>query len=223
MFSVKNYKKILNSIPSKVTLVAVSKTKPASAILEAYQKGHRHFGENKVQEMVGKHEALPKDIKWHMIGHIQRNKIKYMASFVHLIHGVDSFKTLKEINKQAIKYNRIINCLLQIKIASEDTKFGMSSEEAFAILTSEELLTLKNIHINGFMGMASFTSDEIIVRKEFRKLKQVFDTSTKYTSTLFTPKTISMGMSSDYNIAIQEGSTMVRIGSILFGARNYST
>lgn len=221
MFSVKNYKKISGNIPKEVTLVAVTKTKPISDVLEAYKEGLRHFGENRVQDMVSKYEELPKDIKWHMIGHTQRNKIKYMASFVHLIHGVDKFSTLKEINKQAIRHDRTINCLLQIKIASEDTKFGMSKEDAFSILTSKEFLSLQNIKVVGFMGMASFISEKDIIKKEFKHLKEIFDHSLKYTSALFTPTTISMGMSADYELAVEQGSTMIRVGSSLFGERNY--
>ena len=212
---------ILKTLPASVKLIAVSKTKPIPDILEAYDAGQRAFGENKIQEMVSKYEALPKDIEWHMIGHLQSNKVKYMAHFVHLIHGVDSFKTLKEINKQALKHNRVINCLLQLKIAKEDTKFGLSITGVESILTSEEFLALKNINIKGIMGMASFTEDESIIRAEFKTLKNNFNTLQKYKIVNFNPSIISMGMSSDYQIAIEEGSTMIRVGSALFGERNY--
>ena len=213
---------ILKKLPASVHLIAVSKTKPISAILEAYDAGQRSFGENKIQEMASKYEALPKDIEWHMIGHLQSNKVKYMAHFVHLIHGVDSFKTLKEINKQALKHNRVINCLLQLKIAKEDTKFGLSLTDVENIIASEEFNDLKNIHIQGFMGMASFTDDTSIVRTEFRTLKNYFNTLKNYTTTNFNLSILSMGMSSDYKIAIEEGSNMVRIGSSIFGERNYT-
>ncbi len=216
-----NLRAILSTLPKHVTLVAVSKTNPVSAIQEAYNAGQRIFGENKIQEMVEKYEALPKDIEWHMIGHLQSNKVKYMASFVHLIHGVDSFKKLEEINKQALKHNRIINCLLQIKIASEDTKFGLSLNELDDLVHSNQLNELKNIHIQGFMGMASFTDDETIIRSEFKVLKNCLNTYEKQATFNFNPLTLSMGMSGDYQVAIEEGSTMVRIGSSIFGTRNY--
>lgn len=217
-----NLHTIKNTIPNQVTLVAVSKTKPVSEILEAYNAGQRVFGENKIQEMAQKFDEMPKDIEWHMIGHLQRNKVKYMAHFVHLIHGVDSLKTLKEINKQALKHDRIINCLLQLKIASEDTKFGLSFNEAQNIVTSSELSALKNINIQGVMGMASFTNDKQIVKLEFKTLKTYFDILKEHTSFNFNPIIISMGMSGDYQIAIEEGSTMVRVGSAIFGHRNYN-
>ena len=172
--------------------------------------------------MAQKYEALPKDIEWHMIGHLQSNKVKYMAHFVHLIHGVDSFKTLKEINKQALKHHRIINCLLQIKIASEETKFGISPENIESFFNLEELKNLKNIHISGLMGMASFTDDETVVKNEFKTLKSVFNSIQKYQSFNVNPKILSMGMSGDYLTAIEEGSTMVRVGSAIFGERNYN-
>lgn len=218
----KNLEDIHNSIPEQVTLVAVSKTKPVSDLLEAYEAGQRVFGENKIQEMVDKHAELPKDIEWHMIGHLQRNKVKYMASFVHLIHGVDSFKTLKEINKQALKHERVISCLLQIKIAKEDSKFGLSEDALIEILEHPELATLDNIKIVGFMGMASFVSNEEEIRTEFKSLKSIFDKYKNQTSNNFRPEIISMGMSGDYQIAIEEGSTMIRVGSSIFGARNYN-
>lgn len=217
-----NLHTIKSTLPINVQLIAVSKTKPIADILEAYNAGQRAFGENKIQEMVSKFEQLPKDIAWHMIGHLQRNKVKYMASFVHLIHGVDSFKTLKEINKQALKHNRIINCLLEIKIASEETKFGLPYNEVEKILLSSELKELKNINIQGFMGMASFTNNESIIHSEFKTLKTQFESSKKYISANFNPTILSMGMSGDYKIAINEGSTMVRVGSAIFGARNYN-
>ncbi|UMB54559.1 YggS family pyridoxal phosphate-dependent enzyme [Lutibacter sp. A64] len=217
----KNIELLNNSLPKNVKLVAVSKTKPVSDILEAYNAGQRIFGENKIQEMVEKHEVLPKDIEWHMIGHLQRNKVKYMASFVTLIHGVDSFKTLKEINKQAIKNDRVLNCLLQLKIAKEDTKFGLSFNKVEDIITSEDFKQLSNVNIKGIMGMASFTDDETIIRKEFKTLTDYFNALKKHSSINFNPTIISMGMSGDYKIAIEEGSTMVRVGSAIFGTRNY--
>lgn len=207
-----------NSLPTSVTLVAVSKTKPVEDIMEAYNAGQRVFGENKIQDMVEKYEQLPKDIQWHMIGHVQRNKVKYMAPFVSLIHGVDSLKLLKEINKQAKKHNRVIDCLLQMHIAQESTKFGMDEEELFALLTSSEITSLKNINIVGLMGMATFTSNQEQIEKEFKHLKNVFD---KVKQTRNSLTVLSMGMSGDYKIAIKCGSTMVRIGSSIFGKRNY--
>lgn len=217
-----NLNTINNTLPAHVKLIAVSKTKPVSEILEAYNAGQRVFGENKIQEMTDKFQELPKDIEWHMIGHLQRNKVKYMSNFVHLIHGVDSLKTLKEINKQAIKNNRVINCLLQLKIAKEDTKFGLSFKEVEEILISEEFKNLANVNIQGLMGMASFTDDETIVRSEFKTLKNYFNNLKIHNSTNFNPTIISMGMSGDYKIAIEEGSTMVRVGSAIFGTRNYN-
>ncbi len=203
---------IASIIPLNVRLVAVSKTKPIEYILEAYSTGHRAFGENKVQEMVEKHAALPKDIEWHLIGHLQKNKVKYIASFVSLIHGVDSFSTLKEINKQAIKHKRIIPCLLQIKIAQETNKFGFSFEDASELIDSKRLKELTNVDIVGLMGMATFTENQQQLQKEFSSLKSFFDT-TKF-------NVLSMGMSGDYSLAIQEGSTMVRVGTAIFGSRN---
>ncbi|MEX1382312.1 YggS family pyridoxal phosphate-dependent enzyme [Lutibacter sp.] len=217
-----NLNTINKTLPAHVKLIAVSKTKPVSEILEAYNAGQRAFGENKIQEMTEKFEELPKDIEWHMIGHLQRNKVKYMANFVSLIHGVDSLKTLKEINKQALKNNRVINCLLQLKIAKEDTKFGLSFKEVEEILNSEEFKSLSNVSIQGVMGMASFTDDETIIRAEFKTLKNYFNTLKIHKSTNFNPTIISMGMSGDYKIAIEEGSTMVRVGSAIFGTRNYN-
>ncbi|MCP4882999.1 MAG: YggS family pyridoxal phosphate-dependent enzyme [Flavobacteriales bacterium] len=205
-------------IPNQVTLVAVSKTKPLVDIQEAYDAGQRVFGENKIQEMASKYESLPKDIQWHMIGHLQSNKVKYMAHFVDLIHGIDSFKTLKEINKQALKHNRVISCLLQAKIATEETKFGLSFENIEEILGSEELTQLKNIKITGLMGMASFSSDESVVSNEFKRLKLFYD---KMNSLGAGFSILSMGMSGDYELAIANGSNMIRVGSAIFGARNY--
>ena len=213
-----NLQNLTSQIPSFVTLVAVSKTKPTEDILEAYNHGQRIFGENKIQEMVDKYNQLPKDIKWHMIGHLQRNKVKYMAHFVDLIHGVDSLKTLKEINKQAQKHNRVINCLLQIKIAIEDSKFGLAANDAASLLESSEFLEMENVSVVGLMGMASFTSDDHQVRNEFKLLKSTFDELSINNQQL---TTISMGMSGDYKIAIEEGSTMIRVGSSIFGKRNY--
>ena len=212
-----NLQLIKKNIPKKVTLVAVSKTKPTTAIIEAYAAGQRVFGENKIQEMVDKQAHLPDDIEWHMIGHLQRNKVKHMASFVRLIHSVDSIKTLKEINKQAKKYDRVIDCLLQAKIATEDTKFGLSGIEIATILNSPEVKEFKNINIVGLMGMATFTADKEQVRKEFNTLKLLFD---KFKTNHKQLKIISMGMSGDYKLAIEEGSTMIRVGSSIFGSRN---
>ncbi|TYA57280.1 YggS family pyridoxal phosphate-dependent enzyme [Formosa maritima] len=214
-----NLNSIKSSIPEQVTLVAVSKTKPVSDLMEAYQAGQRIFGENKIQEMVEKQEQMPKDIQWHMIGHVQRNKVKYMASFVSLIHGVENFKTLKEINKQAKKHNRIIDCLLQIKIASEDSKFGMTANEASEILTSSDFSELKNIHVVGVMGMATFTDNQEQIKKEFILLKTTFNQLKPLHSKL---EIISMGMSGDYLLAIACGSNMIRVGSSIFGERNYN-
>jgi len=217
-----NLHTIKQQLPKQVTLVAVSKTKPIALLQEAYDAGQRIFGENKIQEMTTKWETLPKDIEWHMIGHLQRNKVKYMAEYVQLIHAVDSLKLLQEINKQAKKHNRTINCLLQIKIAQEETKFGLSSQEAQELLDSEVLSPLKNICITGVMGMATFTDNQEQVKEEFQLLKQVFDELKKQSETQnFKPETISMGMSGDYKLAINCGSTMVRIGSSIFGNRNY--
>ncbi len=214
-----NLNQIKSELPERVTLVAVSKTKPNEDILEAYEAGQRVFGENKVQEMVQKWEDLPKDIDWHMIGHVQRNKVKYMAEFVSLIHGVDSPRLLKEINKQAKKHGRVIPCLLQIHIAEEDTKFGLDKAELEELIESDAFKAMENIKIVGLMGMATFTDDENQVRKEFAQLKSMFENlKTKLDDITI----LSMGMSGDYQIAIEEGSNMVRIGSSIFGARNYS-
>ena len=214
-----NLNQIQATLPKHVTLVAVSKTKPVSDLMEAYNAGQRIFGENKIQEMADKFQEMPKDIKWHMIGHVQTNKVKYMAEFVDLIHGVESFKLLKEINKQAKKHDRVIDCLLQIKIASEDSKFGMSIPDATTLLASEDFSALKNINVIGVMGMATFTEDQNQIKQEFDLLKSTFDSLQKTHPNL---KTISMGMSGDYQLAIDCGSTMVRVGSSIFGARNYN-
>ena len=215
------YNTILKEFSTKnVTLVAVSKTKPNEDIETLYSFGQIDFGENYVQELVNKQAALPKDIRWHFIGHLQSNKVKYIAPFVHLIHGVDSLKLLQEINKQGIKNNRIINCLLQIHIAQEETKFGFDETELAAVKDINESLT--NIRIDGFMGMASFTEDQVKVGEEFAYLKQLFEQFklNMLINSSFT--TLSMGMSGDYQLAIKCGSNMVRIGSLLFGARNYA-
>jgi len=212
-----NLEKIKGELPERVTLVAVSKTKPNEDILKAYNTGHRVFGENKVQEMTQKWETLPKDIEWHMIGHVQRNKVKYMAEYVSLIHGVDSLKLLKEINKQAKKHDRVINCLLQMHIAQEETKFGLNPEELEELISSPEFIELQNIKIKGVMGMATFTKNMVQVRKEFQFLKTTFVLLQQKIEGV---DILSMGMSGDYAIAVEEGSTMVRIGSSIFGARN---
>lgn len=223
-----NLLKIKSTLPENVTLVAVSKTKPISDLMEAYDAGQRIFGENKVQEMVEKWEAMPKDIEWHMIGHVQTNKVKFMAPFVSLIHGVDSLKLLHEINRQAQKNNRIIDCLLQIHIAEEETKFGLDEDELDEILhfVQNDKNGMKNIRIVGLMGMATFTDNQEQIKKEFTHLKTIFDkivTLSAVEGQLLTSNfqllTLSMGMSGDYPLAIECGSTMVRIGSSIFGGR----
>jgi PLP dependent protein len=215
------YSGIIDELKGKATLVAVSKTKPPSDINGLYELGQRDFGENYVQELTDKQAQLPKDIQWHFIGHLQSNKVKFIAPFVYLIHGVDSFKLLKEINKQGQKVNRVINCLLQVHVAQEETKFGFNEEELDALFANRELKDLHNIKINGLMGMASFTDDMNKVRKEFSQLKKLFDKYSVSATQNTVLNTLSMGMSSDYKIAVEEGSTMVRIGSLLFGARTY--
>lgn len=215
-----NLHKIKSSIPPQVTLIAVTKTHPVEKLMEVYNAGHKIFGENKVQEMAEKHERLPKDIEWHMIGHLQSNKVKYIAPFVSLIHSVDSLKLLQEINKQAEKSNRMIKCLLQIYIANEETKFGLSFEEAEELLASKELKELKNIKITGFMGMATNTDNKEQITAEFRSLKQFFDKFRNFSTFNFELSSLSMGMSSDYPIAIDNGSNMIRAGSAIFGDRN---
>ncbi|MFT4668906.1 MAG: pyridoxal phosphate enzyme (YggS family) [Flavobacteriaceae bacterium] len=211
-----NLNQLENTLPSEVTLVAVSKTKPVADLLEAYNAGQRVFGENKIQEMEAKWKEMPKDIEWHMIGHVQTNKVKYMAHFVRLIHAVDSIKLLKEINKQALKNNRIINCLLQVKIAEEESKYGMTETDIHTLLTSEEVQSFENIKIVGLMGMATFTDNKEQVSAEFQKLntyygeiKETYDFSV-----------LSMGMSGDYDLALETGSTMIRVGSKIFGERS---
>ena len=213
-----NLENINLKISSEVCLVAVSKTKPISDILEAYDCGQRVFGENKIQELVEKHKKLPKDIEWHMIGHIQRNKVKYMAPFISLIHSADSYRLIKEINKQGKINNRVINCLLQIKIASEESKFGFTETEATNFLNSDEYVSFKNIKIVGLMGMATFTEDQKKIDQEFNKLKIFYEKVNRSDSQI---NILSMGMSDDYPIAIHNGSNMVRIGSSIFGKRNY--
>ena len=212
-----NLLSIKSTLPEHVTLVAVSKTKPVPDLMEAYEAGQRIFGENKIQEMAEKWEQMPKDIEWHMIGHVQTNKVKYMAQFVSLIHGVDSLKLLQEINKQAQKNNRIIDCLLQIHIAEEETKFGLNEEELSSLLSSNDFKEMKNIRVVGLMGMATFTDDKAQIKKEFNHLKSIYDQFAIHNSQ-FT--ILSMGMSGDYQLAIECGSTMVRIGSSIFGGRN---
>jgi pyridoxal phosphate enzyme (YggS family) len=216
--NIKTLKKEVESV--KVKLIAVSKTKPIEDILEAYEAGQRIFGENQVQELKEKYELLPKDIEWHLIGHLQTNKVKYIAPFVNLIHGVDSLKLLIEINKQALKNNRVIDCLLQIYIADEETKFGLGFDEVIELLRSEEFYELKNIRIVGLMGIASNTENKKQIKEEFYELKTLFDgIKLSYFRKEDSFKEISMGMSSDYTIAIEQGSTMVRIGSDIFGER----
>ncbi len=211
-----NLAAIKSSIPENVTLVVVTKTHPIDKIMEVYNAGHKIFGENKVQEMVDKHEQLPEDIEWHLIGHLQTNKVKYIAPFVSLIHSVDSLKLLQEINKQAAKNNRIIKCLLQVYIANEETKFGKDFDEVEAILSSKEFEQLKNIKIVGLMGMATNTENKEQIKNEFHSLKVFYNKHNQFSI-------LSMGMSSDFAIAIDEGSTMVRIGSLIFGERNYQS
>lgn len=222
MSIIENLKLIKQELPQGVKLVAVSKTKPVEAIKEAYKGGHRVFGENKAQELAAKHEQLPKDIEWHFIGHMQTNKVKYIAPFVHLIHSVDSIKVLKEINKQAAKNNRTINCLLQFHIAEESTKFGLNLDEAIALIKSKK--DFPNVNLTGVMGMATFTDDKEQVRREFKQLHRHFIfLKENFFSDDENFKEISMGMSGDYKIAIEEGSTIIRVGTKIFGARNYPT
>lgn len=214
-----NLTAIQAGLPEQVTLVAVSKTKPVSDLMEAYEAGQRIFGENKIQEMTDKWEQMPKDIQWHMIGHVQTNKVKYMAPYVSLIHGVDSLKLLQEINRQAQKNNRVIDCLLQIYIAEEESKFGLDENELKTLLTSEALQDLQNVRIKGLMGMATFTDSKAQIKKEFSRLKAIFDTYKNNKTQTTDLSILSMGMSGDYAIAIDCGSTMVRIGSSIFGSR----
>jgi PLP dependent protein len=204
-------------------LIAVSKTHPAELIMEAYSTGFKTFGENKVQELVSKYEAMPKDINWHMIGHLQKNKVKQIAPFIYLIHSADSLDLLKEINKEGKKNNRVINCLLQVHIAMEETKFGLSFEEIKGLMESKEVHDLQNIKITGLMGMATNTTDKEQVRKEFKGLRSFFDEiRNKYKNRNIELQELSMGMSSDYEIAVQEGSTLIRVGSAIFGNRTYA-
>ena len=218
-----NIKSFKKKIPTNVDLVAVSKTKPLEDIQEAYNSGHRIFGENKVQEMVEKEQQLPKDVRWHMIGHLQRNKVKYIAPFVYLIHGVDSLKLLKEIDKVGNNLGRKINCLLQVHIAEEESKFGFSHEELDQLFEHPDFMAMSNVDIKGLMGMATFTENKNQIRKEFRGLKELFNSL----ASLHADKhhvemnILSMGMSGDYLIALEEGSNMIRVGSSIFGARSY--
>jgi len=217
------YKEIIADLNGKATLVAVSKTKPAEDIQALYELGQRDFGENYVQELVDKEAALPKDIRWHFIGHLQSNKVKYIAQFVHLIHGVDSISVLREINKQAAKNNRVIDCMLQVHIATEETKFGFDEIE----LTNVQMAEYANVQIRGLMGMASFSNDLNLVRSEFKKLKRLYNQLSIVNPVRPGPgragfNLLSMGMSGDYKMAVEEGSNMVRIGSLLFGERNYN-
>ena len=214
-----NLNKLRTKLPSEVTLVAVSKTKPISDLMEAYSAGQRVFGENKIQEMEAKWQEMPKDIQWQMIGHVQRNKVKYMAPFVNLIHAVDSLRLLNEINKEAKNNERTIECLLQIKIAEEESKFGLEKTEAADLLSSEEIKNLHNIEIVGLMGMATFTDDDNQISEEFKKLKRIYDEFQLQNSQF---RILSMGMSGDYKIAVENGSNLVRIGSAIFGERNYT-
>ena len=217
-----NILSLRKNIPKQVQLVCVSKFNPNESILEAYEAGERIFGESKVQELCGKYDSLPKDISWHFIGHLQSNKIKFIAPFVSLIHGVDSYKLLTEIDKQALKAGKVINCLLQIHIANEETKFGFSPEELLEMLEKNEWNSLRNIKLCGLMGMATYTDNKEQIRTEFRYLKTLFDTvKSTYFSEFSSFSEISMGMSDDYRLAIEEGSTLVRVGSSIFGHRNY--
>ena len=218
-----NLNKIKSQLPAQVTLVAVSKTKPVADLMEAYNAGQRIFGENKIQEMTEKWEVMPKDIEWNMIGHVQTNKVKYMAPYVSLIHGVDSLKLLQEINKQAAKNNRVINCLLQVYIAEEESKFGLDEQELEEMLkqVQHDKENYKNIRIVGLMGMATFTENKNQIEKEFKHLKTIFEKYKKLKTENCQLNTLSIGMSGDYQLAISCGSTMVRIGSSIFGSRNY--
>lgn len=214
-----NLQQIKSNLPENVTLVAVSKTKPVSDLMEAYEAGQRIFGENKIQEMTEKWQQMPKDIEWHMIGHVQSNKVKYMVPYVKLIHGVDSLKLLKEINRLAVKWRKHINVLLQIYIAEEETKFGLDEKELIEILNSEEVKQMTNITIKGLMGMASFTEDKEQIKREFLHLKAIFDKYKPLNTGNCQLNTLSMGMSGDYELAIECGSTMIRVGSSIFGFR----
>ena len=214
-----NLQNILAELPTEVTLVAVSKTKPVEDILQAYQAGQRIFGENKVQEMTDKYEQLPKDIQWHMIGHLQTNKVKYLIPYISLIHGVDSLKLLQEINRQAARFDKKINCLIQVHIAQEETKFGFDAAEIERLLYSDEFKSFQNIQVSGFMGMATFTDNQSQIKAEFTALKNIFDQYKNLILPNFKAEILSMGMSGDYALAVQCGSNMVRIGSSIFGTR----
>jgi len=215
-----NIIKLKKELPEGISLVAITKTKPVEEVLQAYEVGHRDFGENKVQELIQKQPLLPSDIQWHMVGHLQSNKVKYIASFIHLIHSVDSVKLLLTIDKEGRKNNRVIDCLLQVHIAEEDTKFGLSEDELFALLEMIELANLENVRVCGLMGMATYTGDDNIVRREFSYLKELFNKlKSSYFSEVSYFRELSMGMSGDYRIALEEGTTIVRIGSIIFGER----
>lgn len=212
-----NLQAIKNSLPEGTTLVAVSKTKPLEDILEAYESGHRDFGENKVQELTWKQEQLPEDIRWHYIGHLQRNKVKYLAPFVHLIHGVDSLRLLREIDKQGKRVDRVLECLLQVHIAREETKFGFTHDEVLDLLNADESNALTHVRISGLMGMATNTTDLVQVKHEFDGLRQLFD---RIDAAHFHREVLSMGMTNDYPVALESGSNMIRIGSAIFGERN---
>ena len=214
----KNILRIISDIPENVKLVAISKTKPPEDIMMAYETGQRLFGENKIQEMSAKYEDLPKDIKWHMVGHVQSNKIKYMAPYVDLIHGIDSLKSIKILNKEGVKNNRILNCLLQLKISKEESKFGLGEKQFKEIIYSDEYKEMKNVKIKGLMAMASNTNEKSIIRSEFVHAKKIFDEINNRDKSF---EILSMGMSNDYKIAIECGSNMIRLGSLIFGERNY--
>ena len=218
-----NITALRKDIPAGCTLIAVSKMQPVEKVLEAYETGHRVFGENKAQEMASKYQALPKDISWHMIGHLQTNKVKYIAPFVTLIHSIDSIRLLGEVNRQALKSKRVIRCLLQVHIAEEETKFGFSPEEILSLISSDVWNELQNIRIEGLMGMATFTDNQEQIRREFRSLKSLYEKLRSIPlPAVVGMKELSMGMSGDYKIAIEEGTTMVRVGTAIFGERNYA-
>ncbi len=220
MSAAQNIKRFLQSVPSHVKVVAVSKTKPVDLIMEVYNEGHKVFGENKIQELTAKSQNLPSDIEWHMIGHLQSNKVKFISPFISLIHSVDSLKLLEIINKEGQKHNRVIDVLLQIYIADEETKFGLDEQELTGLLSSAEFIVLQNIRIKGLMGMATFTDNERKIRAEFRKLVQIFkNTKGSFFRNAEYFSELSMGMSNDYKIAIEEGATIIRIGSLIFGER----
>ncbi|MFV0378362.1 MAG: YggS family pyridoxal phosphate-dependent enzyme [Mangrovibacterium sp.] len=217
-----NLSKLKSGLPNGVCLVAVSKTHPATAIMEAYNAGQRVFGENKVQELCQKHEQLPNDIRWHFIGHLQSNKVKYLAPFIDLVHGIDSLKLLKTIDKEAAKNDRVLRCLLQFHVADEESKFGLNLGEARELLRSADYAAMRNVQLCGVMGMATFTDEQEQVRREFRQLKNIFDQlKTEFFGDKASFSEISMGMSGDYLLAVEEGSTMIRMGSAVFGERHY--